>query len=102
MLTIGEYYSTVLKLLVLFGLAFEMPVLICLLGMLGVVDAEMLRRSRKTAVIVITVVSGVVAPPDIISMLLLMMPLIVLYELSIYGVVFFQKRRKLNESSSEV
>lgn len=93
MLTIGSYYGTVLKLLLLFGLAFEMPVIISLLGALGILDGSTLRRSRKTAIVVITVVSGVVAPPDAISMLLLMAPLILMYEGSIWVVEFMARRR---------
>ncbi len=63
MLTIDSYYSTVLKLLLLFGVSFEMPVLIVLLGYLGVVDAPALRRQRKPAILGITVLSAMFARP---------------------------------------
>ena len=86
MLTISAYYGTCLKLLLLFGLAFELPVLICLLGYLGIVDAEMLRRNRRNAILGISVASALFAPPDAISMLILGAPLIFLYEGSIWVV----------------
>ena len=93
LLTIENYYSTALRLLLLFGLAFELPVLIVLLGFLGVVDAPMLRKHRRTAVLVITVLSALFAPPDAISMLILGFPLYLMYEGSIWVVQWLRIRR---------
>ncbi|MGZ3687898.1 MAG: twin-arginine translocase subunit TatC [Bdellovibrionota bacterium] len=93
LLTIDAYYTTVLKLLLLFGLAFELPVLISLLGYLGVVDAPMLRAQRKTAVVGITVLAAMFAPPDAISMLLLGAPLVLFYEASILMVQWLGVKR---------
>jgi sec-independent protein translocase protein TatC len=86
MLTIGSYYSLVMKLMLLFGLAFELPVIVCLLGFLGLVDAPTLRQHRKTAIIIITIASALFAPPDAMSMVLLGAPLILLFEASIFVV----------------
>ncbi len=94
MLTVSSYYGTVIKLLLLFGLAFELPVLICLLGFLGLVDAALLRQQRRSAIIGITIVAAFVAPPDAISMLLLGIPLILLYEGSIWVVQWFGVQRQ--------
>jgi sec-independent protein translocase protein TatC len=84
LLTIDSYYGTCLKLLLLFGLSFELPVLICLLGFLGVVDAELLRAHRRTAIIGITLMAALFAPPDAVSMLILGVPLVLLFEASIW------------------
>jgi len=86
MLTIDNYYGTCLKLLLLFGIAFELPVLICLLGFLGVVDAPLLREHRKSAILAITVLSALFAPPDAVSMLILGIPLVFMYEGAIWVV----------------
>jgi sec-independent protein translocase protein TatC len=99
MLTIDSYYSTVLKLMLLFGLGFELPVFICLLGALGIVDSKFLREYRKQAIIGITVVSALFAPPDAVSMLILMAPLILLYEASIWVVHWIGAKRQLSEAA---
>ena len=58
LLTIDSYYGTCLKLLLLFGLAFELPVFICLLGFIGAVDAPTLRQHRRTAIVGITIAAA--------------------------------------------
>lgn len=93
MLTIDSYYSTVLKLLLLFGIAFELPVLVVLLGFLGVLDAQTLRTHRKTAIIGITFLAAIFAPPDAVSMLLLGIPLVLMYEGAIWVVYWLGLRR---------
>lgn len=93
LLTIESYYGTCLKLLFLFGIAFELPVLIVLLGYLGLIDAETLKAHRRTAIIGITVASALFAPPDAISMLILGAPLILMYEGAIWVVHWLKVRR---------
>jgi sec-independent protein translocase protein TatC len=93
LLTIDAYYGTCLKLLLLFGLAFEFPVLVCLLGFLGLVDAAFLKANRRTAILGITLVSAFAAPPDAVSMLLLGVPLVLLYEAAIFVVATFSPHR---------
>ncbi len=92
LLTMDAYYGTCVKLLFLFGLAFELPVLICCLGFLGVVDAATLRQQRRNAIIGISVLSALFAPPDAISMILLGGPLVLLYEAALLCVDWFGKR----------
>jgi sec-independent protein translocase protein TatC len=94
LLTIDSYYGTCLKLLLLFGLAFELPVLICLLGFLGVVNSTMLREQRRTAILIITVLAALFAPPDAVSMLILGIPLVLFYEGAIWVVQAMEKRNK--------
>jgi sec-independent protein translocase protein TatC len=94
LLTIDNYYGTCLKLMLMFGVAFELPVLLVLFGILGVVHSEGLRSQRKNAVIGITIVSAFIAPPDAVSMLLLMAPLYLMYEGAILAIQYIEKTKK--------
>lgn len=93
MITISEYLSFFTILTMVFGLAFEMPLVLVLLGMLGVVDHHFLRAKRRIAIMILAVLSAVVTPPDALSMLALLGPLIVLYEASIWIVLLLEKKK---------
>lgn len=83
MITINDYLSFFLMTVLVFGAAFEMPLVIVLLGMMGIVSSRGLSRMRRYAIVAIAVVSAVFTPPDAISMMLLAVPLVCLYEISI-------------------
>jgi sec-independent protein translocase protein TatC len=99
LLTIDSYYGTCLKLMFLFGAAFELPVIMILLGVLGLLEAATLRAQRKNAVIAITVVAAFIAPPDAISMLMLMAPLLFMYEGASFVISILEKRRKARDKN---
>lgn len=83
-IVIGEYLTVVIRLLLAFGLVFEMPVVILALSALGVVTPDFLASKRRYAIAAITVVSSVITPGDVVTVTIMMMiPLIALYELSI-------------------
>lgn len=93
MITIDEYLGFFTQTAVVFGLAFEMPVIISFLGMTGFVSQQFLKDKRRYAVVIIAAVSALVAPPDALSMILLLVPLWFLYEISIVVVGVFEKKR---------
>jgi sec-independent protein translocase protein TatC len=97
MITISEYLGFFITTTLLFGAAFEMPLILVILGMIGVVNAEMLRAKRKIAIMLIAVLSAVITPPDAISMLAMIAPLLLLYELSIVLVKILGNKRKAAE-----
>ena len=81
---ISEYLSLMMRLIFAFGLAFELPVVL-LLARAGLVTPQGLAEKRKIAIVVAFVVAAILTPPDVISQLLLAVPIILLYELSIFG-----------------
>ncbi len=93
LLTIDSYYGTCLKLIFMFGAAFELPVLMILLGLLGLLESSTLRAQRRSAYIGITIVAAFIAPPDAISMLLLMAPLVLMYEGATLVIAFFERKK---------
>jgi sec-independent protein translocase protein TatC len=87
-----EYLSFSIKFLLAFGLVFEFPVVLVLLARIGVIDAKMLARQRKYAILLIFIFAAVMTPPDVISQVLMALPLIGLYELSILLSKIFGKK----------
>ncbi len=82
-IVIGAYLSVVVRTLMAFGIAFELPVVILVLAILGIVDTGKLRKGRRWALVLITIGASLVTPGDILTTFFLMMPLLVLYELGI-------------------
>ena len=84
MLNIGGYVGFFTKLVIAFGIAFELPVITFFLAKLGLVDDKMLKNSFRYAIVVIFIFAAVMTPPDILSQFLMAVPLIALYGLSIF------------------
>jgi len=85
-----EYLSFANKMLLCFGLAFQMPVFAFFLAKLGLLSADFLKRKRKWAIVLIFIAAAVLTPsPDVVSQLLMAAPLLVLYEASVWIVHFF-------------
>ncbi len=83
MITINDYLSFFMTTTLVFGLAFELPLILTILGMMGIVSKTLLIAMRRYAIILMCVLSAVITPPDVMSMILLVLPLCALYELSI-------------------
>ena len=102
-LEITEYMSLVVRLLLAFGVVFEMPVVILALSALGIVTPEFLAEKRRYAIAGITVLSALLTPGDVITVTFMMMvPLVLLYELSIgLSKIVTRKRRAAAEALQE-
>ncbi|NLF25290.1 MAG: twin-arginine translocase subunit TatC [Deltaproteobacteria bacterium] len=94
---ISEYLSLVIRLLLAFGLVFEIPVLAYFLARFGLIDDQMLLRWVRPAIVVIFIVSAIITPPDVISQFLLAAPLILLYGFSILIAKYANPARRSSE-----
>lgn len=90
---VSEYFSLAIRLLIAFGVIFEMPLLMVFLAKIGVVTIEQLNRHRKYAILINFIIAAILTPtPDVVNQLMMAVPLMVLYELSLVAVWLFGRK----------
>ncbi|MCB9557151.1 MAG: twin-arginine translocase subunit TatC [Deltaproteobacteria bacterium] len=99
-LMMGEYFGLVWRLLLGFGVIFELPLLLMFLAMAGVVRAKQLWRFNRYFIVIAFIVSAMLTPPDVLTQVFMAGPLIVLYNISILVAVVVERRRKHQKSLS--
>lgn len=97
-ITIGEYLKFATRLILAFGIIFELPLVSLLLAMLGLITADTLRRFRRHAIVGVAALSAILTPADVGTMLMMMVPLVLLYEVSILLVAVMDRRRLAGSS----
>ncbi len=91
---VKEYFSLSLRLLIAFGVVFELPVFIVMLAKIGIVDGPFLRKNRKYAFLLSFIIAAILTPtPDIVNQCLMGLPMVVLYEVSIVAVWLFGRKK---------
>jgi len=98
---VEAYLDFVMMLILAFGLCFQLPVILTLLGQVGILSYDQLKSGRKFAIVGVFIVAAVVTPPDPISQLAMAIPLMGLYEVSVQAVRFLEARRKKAEAARD-
>lgn len=92
MITIDHYMSFFTQMCLVFGVAFELPLILIILGLMGIVSQQFLRDKRRYAIMTLAVIAAIITPPDLLSMVMMLVPMVVLYEIAVFFVGFFEKK----------
>lgn len=96
-----EYLGFSAKLLLAFGLVFELPLVITFLARLGVVSVDFLKKNRKYALLLFFAGAAILTPPDVVTQIMMALPLMLLYEISIIGARIFGKKKIEEDTAAE-
>ncbi len=95
--SLGKYLDFSLRLLVAFGVVFEMPLIVYALARLGVVTTAQLRKYRRHVIVVLLILSGFITPPDFFTQIVLAIPLYILYEIGLLAATIALRNKKVKE-----